>query len=149
MNFCLSFNTPFGWLTLEATQKGLKRIRFGKFCTSSKDSELLQSIKNKILHYLRGEKLDTIHEPLDTNFTPSGEKIFNALIKVPYGTTITYKDLSILAKTSPRACGRVLGSNPLPIIIPCHRVIRSDGTLGGYSGGLRWKKILLKLEAKK
>lgn len=108
-------------------------------------SPLLEQVKNDILHYLAGRKF-TFDYPLDVSFTLSQAKVFSVLKKVAYGTTISYKELAKLAGTSPRACGRILASNPLPIIIPCHRVICANGKLGGFSGGIQWKKNLLKIE---
>lgn len=165
--FCISFDTPFGWLTLEATTKGLKRIRIGKFCDVeiklgknvgvpiNRDDyrwvvRLLKKVKNDILDYLRGQVVGAIHKlPLHLDeLTPMQIKLLRELKKIKYGETISYKELAECVGTSARACGRLLGSNPFPIIIPCHRVICSDGSLGGYSGGLNLKRKLLKLEHK-
>jgi len=106
---------------------------------------LLKTVKNDILKYLHGKQV-VFDYPLDVSFTTSQSKVFNELNKIPYGKTISYKELAKLAGTSARACGRILGSNPLPIIIPCHRVIYANGKLGGFIGGLHWKRALLKLE---
>ena len=77
-------------------------------------------------------------------------KVWKEILKIPYGETRTYKDLAIAIgkPNSSRAVANACGKNPYPVIIPCHRVIRSDGKLGGYSGvgGVKKKKELLKLE---
>lgn len=154
--YCLSFNTPFGWLTLEATSKGLKRVRFDKFCrvthlppnSSTMEYLVLGAAQNGILEYLNGKQV-TFSHPIDVSFTTLQFKVFNEVSKIPYGETISYKELSIRVGTSPRACGQILASNPLPIIIPCHRVIRATGGIGGFSGGITWKEVLLKLEKTK
>lgn len=78
-------------------------------------------------------------------------KVYENLIKVPFGKTVSYKELCInsgLGKAY-QGVGQALGANPIPIIIPCHRVLKSDGTLGGYNGGLDLKKYLLSLEKSK
>jgi methylated-DNA-[protein]-cysteine S-methyltransferase len=160
MTYCIAFDTPHGWLTLESSDKGLKAIKFGKFCTEPRESELLRTVKNDILDYLQGKavifhrnrditgnRVATLKYPIDIAFTTAQVSVFDHLVRVPYGTTVSYKRLAELAGTAPRACGRVNGSNPLPIIIPCHRVIRADGGLGGFGGGLEWKRGLLRLES--
>ena len=157
---CVSFDTPFGWITLEATQKGLKKIRFEKFCDVEMRlgenvergfiPRLLIGVKNDILDYLQGKNVGTVREPpLRFDFsglTPIQIKLLKELQKIKYGETISYKELANRVGTSPRACGRILASNPFPIIIPCHRVIRADGSLGGYSSGIKLKRKLLELE---
>lgn len=159
---CVSFNTTFGWLTINSTPNGIREIKFGKFCRRCKGGvtpPLLKELKQDVLDYLAGKKntfdyhllADTSHlqrngYPLDVSFTLAQSKVFNELKKIAYGTTISYKELAKRARTSPRACGRILATNPFPIIIPCHRVIRATGEIGGFSGGLHWKMVLLKLE---
>ncbi|MCU0651108.1 MAG: MGMT family protein [Candidatus Omnitrophica bacterium] len=75
-------------------------------------------------------------------------KVLKAMLSVPRGTTITYKEIAqkIGRPGAARAVGNALANNPFPIIIPCHRAIRSDGTLGGYQGGTKMKRALLKAE---
>ena len=92
---------------------------------------------------------------INTNILLEGSdlqiKIWKELRKIPYGKTKSYADIAKIVKTSPRYVGNVCGQNKHLLIIPCHRVIKSDGTLGGFSGpgGLTLKKRLLKLEEKK
>ena len=87
------------------------------------------------------------------NGTAFQKKVWSALLKIPKGKTLTYKQLAknIDNPKAVRAVGNAVGKNPLPIIIPCHRVIKSDGSLGGYSGkgGVKTKKMLLKKESVK
>ncbi len=80
--------------------------------------------------------------------TPFQKKVWKQLRKIPFGKTMSYKEVAFEIKNEKavRAVGTAIGMNPLCILIPCHRVIASDGTLGGYSGGLSKKKKLLKLE---
>jgi methylated-DNA-[protein]-cysteine S-methyltransferase len=82
--------------------------------------------------------------------TPFEKKIWHALGKIPFGKTRSYKWIAgqCGSPNGPRAAGQALGKNPIPIIVPCHRVISSDGSLGGYSGGgVKVKEFLLKLES--
>lgn len=100
--------------------------------------------------YFAGEQVDFPAEttrPLDGT-SGFGAALKKALLKVKYGTTITYGGLAAAAGYggAQRAAGSWLARNPLPVIIPCHRVIRANGTIGEYSGGNGWKRRLLELE---
>jgi methylated-DNA-[protein]-cysteine S-methyltransferase len=85
---------------------------------------------------------------LDIEGTEFQKKVWNELQKIPFGKTATYKEIAVALgnKNAVRAIGRANGSNPVPVIIPCHRVIESSGKLGGYSGGKGIKEKLLELE---
>lgn len=86
--------------------------------------------------------------PLKFYGTPFQQEVWQALCQIPYGQTISYKALAenIGKPTAFRACANANGKNPISLIVPCHRVIASDGSLGGYTGGVAIKKTLLKLE---
>ncbi|MEK7680185.1 MAG: methylated-DNA--[protein]-cysteine S-methyltransferase [Deltaproteobacteria bacterium] len=88
-----------------------------------------------------GLKVNLIGRPFDVS-------IWKALIKIPYGRTVSYEELALMAghTGAQRAAGSACGRNPVPIIVPCHRVIRKDKGLGGYTGGLEIKKALLEIE---
>ena len=110
-------------------------------------SSLLTSIKRSLTLYLSGEKVDFFSYPLEMNVSPSARRVLNEVRKIPYGQVRSYKWIAQrLGKRGYRAIGRILSINPLPIVIPCHRVIRADGNLGGFSSGINIKKKLLKLE---
>lgn len=104
-----------------------------------------------LTEYFAGKKPD-LHIPLLLNGTPFQQSVWNRLQAVPYGQLVTYGMLSGKISeaqahpTSPRAVGNAVGKNPISIIIPCHRVVGSDGKLTGYAGGLDRKKFLLELE---
>jgi len=83
--------------------------------------------------------------PLALPKTPFQTKMRKGLLEIPFGEVRTYGELAIRLATSPRAMGQALGANPLPVLIPCHRVIAADGP-GGFACGLKWKKKLLKFE---
>jgi len=86
--------------------------------------------------------------PLETEGTEFQKKVWDELIKIPFGTTISYKELAVRLGDEKviRAAASANGANPLPIVIPCHRVIGSDGSLVGYGGGIKIKEKLLTLE---
>ncbi len=157
-----SFVTKIGTIYIASTEKGVCKISIPG--QSKKDflkwieqhcngSTLIESsAKNKqvideIHRYFerRLVRFRTRIDPIGTDFQ---KKVWQALRKVQYGKTISYKDLAkkIGAPKSYRAVGRANHLNPLPIIIPCHRVIRSDENIGGYSAGVKLKEFLLRLE---
>jgi len=141
----VSFKAGPGFITIKAKDNKLTEISL-KNTKEQRENAFVKRIKTDIQNYLRGEK-NSFDYPLDFSvLTPFQTKVFKLLQEVPYGKVTSYKELAKKAKTSPRAVGRIVGSNPFPIIIPCHRVINSSGALGGFSGGLNWKKYLLKIE---
>ena len=112
---------------------------------ATKFSKEIQEISD----YFSGKVKEFSNPPLPKG-TDFQQKIWKALLDIPYGSTITYQDIAIAAG-SPKACraaGNALNINPLPLIIPCHRVIGKDGSLTGFGGGLPIKKYLLELEQK-
>lgn len=110
--------------------------------------QYLQTAITELLRYFQGEEVQfTI--PLDlSDGTAFQQQVWQALQQIPYGQTISYKTLAMMINNpkAVRAVGGANGKNPLPIIIPCHRVIQADGSLGGYSGGVAIKRELLALE---
>ena len=108
---------------------------------------LLNDIKRNLTDYLFGVKIDFPPYPLQIDLSPFTQKVLAEVRKIPYGQVRSYKYLAQKIKTKAyRAVGRSLSVNPFPIIIPCHRVIRTNGELGGFSAGIDLKKKLLKLE---
>lgn len=114
---------------------------------SNVESPLIQKAHIQIAEYLKGSriKFDLPLNPKGTNFQI---RVWKSLLKIPYGETRSYKDIAISIgnEKSSRAVGNANGNNPILIVIPCHRVISSDGSLGGYSSGIQIKKHLLNLE---
>ncbi len=142
-----SFKTIFGWITVKSLNSKLISVKFNKTKNLKKDEYLIH-ISNQIKLYSLGKlkKFDLEYSLLGT---PLQIKIWNELSKIKYGQTKSYGEIANRIKTSPRYVGSVCGQNNLLLIIPCHRVIKTDGSLGGFSslGGIKLKKKLLKIEA--
>lgn len=151
---------PGGGVVVAATQEGICRITFGneksflkeirsiyKGSLILRDDKKLEPALSEIRNYFSGG-LTEFASRLDLSGTDFQKKVWKALLDIPYGKTASYKDVAnmIGSPHSVRAVGGACGRNPVPMIIPCHRVIGSDGSLGGYSGGLHIKRALLNLE---
>jgi methylated-DNA-[protein]-cysteine S-methyltransferase len=151
-----TFDSPVGPLLLAGDSNALMRVSF----ESSKHSAVPQTgwkqnraafaeVIRQLQAYFRGE-LRVFDVPLAMEGTEFQLRVWNALRAIPYGETISYAQLAerIGNPKAVRAVGLANGSNPIPIIVPCHRVIGSDGSLTGFGGGLSTKKKLLELESK-
>jgi methylated-DNA-[protein]-cysteine S-methyltransferase len=155
-------DTPVGRLLLAATRRGLVRITFPVESTDTVLEQLSASVSPRIMEsparlddarreldrYFEG-RLREFDLPLDWQLTGGFyRKVLRATARIPYGKTRSYTEMAKRAGSprAVRATGTALGSNPLPIIVPCHRVLRSGGALGGYGGGLEFKQALLELE---
>ena len=138
-----SFKTELGWISVKKKSDIIFSLSFGK---TNKISNFT-NIKNQINSYALG-KLKSFKIDYDFEGTPLQKKIWKELSKIKYGEVTTYRQIAKKVGTSPRYVGNVCGQNKLLLIIPCHRVIRSDGKLGGFSGsgGIKLKKKLLSLE---
>jgi methylated-DNA-[protein]-cysteine S-methyltransferase len=156
------FDSPVGTLLLAATPRGLVRITFPVETTDRVLEQLAESISPRILEsparlddarrelerYFEGG-LREFDLPLDWRLSRGFyRKVLRATARIPYGQTRSYSEMAKRAGSprAVRATGTALGSNPLPIIVPCHRVLRTGGALGGYGGGLEVKQSLLELE---
>jgi methylated-DNA-[protein]-cysteine S-methyltransferase len=152
--------TPIGPLTLAATPAGVVRIGFGH--EDAVLEELAAAVSPRVVHL--PARLDDVRRQLDQYF--AGQRrafevpidrrlshgyrrtVLEALTQVPYGETVSYKELAERTGNpkASRAVGSAMATNPIPIVVPCHRVLRSGGALGGYGGGLDTKVWLLQLE---
>ncbi len=140
-----------GWLELRVSTKGVRSISF-----ISQPSQPVKSTRHPVMQKLIGEldqyfanKLTTFSVPLDPETgTLSQRRVWQELALIPYGKTRSYLEIArgVHNPKGSRAVGLANKNNPIPILIPCHRVIKSDGSLGGYDSGIEIKKILLKLE---
>lgn len=147
--------TPIGRLLLAAGEDGLREIQFeggrhpqrpGEGWRAG-ETEVLREARSQLAAYFAG-RLREFELPLAPRGNPFELRVWRALLEVPYGTTCSYSEiarrLGDLGAT--RAVGAANGANPLPIVVPCHRVIGADGSLTGYGGGLDVKRYLLRLE---
>ncbi|MHA1187437.1 MAG: methylated-DNA--[protein]-cysteine S-methyltransferase [Candidatus Heimdallarchaeota archaeon] len=143
------YESPIGIIEIISTEDEILTCNFveQKKSTISKPTILLDSMK-QLNEYFYGKRME-FDLKLKLNGTIFQNMVWKTLQKVPYGKTITYKELAQLInrETAIRAVGSANGQNPISIIIPCHRIIGSDGKLRGYGGGIEKKKWLLEFEA--
>ena len=142
----LSFKTNFGWINIKEVDEKLISIKFGKKINKGKSKNLIK-VKNQIQQYING-RLKKFNLNIFLQGTNFQKKIWRELQRIPYGKTKSYGQIAKKFNTSPRFVGNVCGLNKHLLVVPCHRVVRSDGTLGGFSsfGGIKLKKRLIKLE---
>jgi methylated-DNA-[protein]-cysteine S-methyltransferase len=146
-----TFDSPFGELTLIAGADGtLRRLYFPgtapALAAADHDPEALAAASEQLAQYFMGERT-TFELELELLGTAFQRSVWSALRRIPYGTTTTYGTLARELDAQPRAVGSAVGATPIPIIVPCHRVVGADGSLTGYGGGLPRKRALLDLEA--
>ena len=150
------YQSPIGPLLLASVDSKLKLVSFaaGKHARDVdadwiEDGSAFAEIIHQLRRYFAGE-LKSFDLPLQLEGTTFQKKIWTALKNIPYGETISYKTLAqrVGSPKAVRAVGAANGANPIPIIIPCHRVIGNDGRLTGFGGGLPLKKRLLELESR-
>ncbi len=110
-------------------------------------TKLTENVYNQLVQYLKGERFE-FDFPYKFKGTDFQLKVWNELIKIPYGETKTYKEIALLIgnENAQRAVGNANNKNPIGIVVPCHRVIGSNGKLVGYAGGLSMKEKLLSME---
>jgi methylated-DNA-[protein]-cysteine S-methyltransferase len=146
-------DSPVGTILLAASERGLTQLAFRpqealrRMPDAVEDEHALAPYAAQIHEYVAGKRRD-FDFPLDLRGTEFQLRCWNQLLKIPYGEVISYADLArrVGSPNGFRAVGHANGQNPIAIIVPCHRVISSDGTLGGYGGGLPMKQWLLDLE---
>jgi methylated-DNA-[protein]-cysteine S-methyltransferase len=155
-------DSKIGRILVTRTDKGLNNLLFhqptwGKFFEELKkkknielvrDENKFSKLKKELNQYLSGKKVG-FTEKLDlSSGTLFQQKVWKKMLEVPFGKTISYKKLAAMVGSpkKARAVGNACATNPVSIIVPCHRIIKSDGGLGGYGGGIELKKRLLKLE---
>lgn len=144
--------TLLGFLTITEDRGFITSLIFKQKIFNGKwdrciESDLLSLAFSQLEEYLAGSR-KIFDLPLNPRGTSFQQKVWSCLYQIPYGETRTYKDIAeqIGDENSCRAVGNANNKNPIPIFIPCHRVIGSDGSLTGYAGGLELKQKLLNLE---
>ncbi len=159
MTQATTFKTPWGWVEIAASEKGVTSIDLSPSNrrTSSRQQQaredgaaaaLLTEARTQLLAYFEGTRR-AFSLPVDMSAgTPFQRKVWKAITRIPYGRVRSYQWVAtrVGGKHYARAVGMALGANPVPIVVPCHRIIAQDGSLGGFSCGLPVKRRLLKLE---
>lgn len=148
-------NSPIGVLYLVASSKGLRGIYWNRQAermvnqpdTSKPEEKMVDQASKQLSQYFSAKRKQ-FDLPLDLEGTAFQKKVWQQLQQIPFGSTLSYGDIARKIKNprAVRAVGSANGKNPVCIIVPCHRVIASDGSIGGYSGGLDVKRKLLALE---
>lgn len=156
-------DSPVGPLLLAATKRGLVELGFEgqkeldfylERLTRKVSPRVLEAparldpVRRELDEYFEGRRTD-FDVPLDWSLTRGfTQRVLRATAKVPYGEVSTYRRMAAKAgnERAVRAAGNALGANPIPIVVPCHRILRTGGSLGGYGGGLPRKEFLLRLE---
>ncbi len=137
-----------GLYFLGGENEGIEYLKkYFYYCNIIYDKNKLEKYKKQLENYFIGREYN-FNFPLDLNGTKFQKIVWNELLKIPYGQTTTYKNIAIAINkpTSIRAVANAIGKNSISIVIPCHRVLGSDGRLRGYRGGLEMKKRLLNME---
>ena len=147
MENTISFNTKFGWISATENKNKVTKIKFCKLKRKGVVTKVLKKLRKSVLLYCDG-KAKKIKVPIKITGNKLQKKIWWELKKIQLGKTRSYGQIAKKLKLSARYVGRVCGENKHVLIIPCHRVIRSDGSLGGFSAptGIKLKKKLIKLE---
>lgn len=145
----LTMDSPVGRLTISEESNAITEICYGGKKYDEAPTPLLLEAKNQLEEYFAGRR-KYFDLPLNPQGTDFQKKVWHAISEIPYGKTCSYKDIAqrIESPKAFRAVGGANNKNPLPIVIPCHRVIGTGGALVGYGGGLSVKVYLLNLEKK-
>lgn len=143
----LALESPLGRLNLFEEDGALTALDFGGKRSTGAPSKLLLEAKRQLAAYFSG-RLRCFDLPLAPGGSPFERRVWQLMAEIPYGETRSYGELADALAAGPRAVGQACGRNPLPILIPCHRVLAAGGALGGYSGGkgVDTKRRLLILE---
>ena len=160
-----TLDSPVGTLLVAVTPRGLVRLAY--LDAGEEEASVLEQLattvsprvlaaprkldepRRELDQYFAGRRRQ-FELPLDWQLTRGfGRRVLEATARIPYGATATYKQVATEAGNARayRAAGNALGSNPIPIIVPCHRILHSGGGLGGYTGGLERKRVLLGVES--
>lgn len=143
-----TYQTQIGTITIGANMNSITYLQARDTCVGEfKETDLIKEAHLQLVAYLSGDRRD-FDLPLDPQGTSFQNQVWNATRVIPYGKTMTYKALAQLIDKpkASRAVGAANGKNPIYIVIPCHRLVGSNGSLTGYGGGLDMKEKLLRLE---
>ena len=142
----LSLSSSVGWITLFETSNKIIALEWGQVKTQTRSPTLITA-KTEIIEYLNNERKE-FSIPLNPTGTNFQESVWAIIAKIPYGQTRTYGEIANQLNSAPRPIGGACHANPIPILIPCHRVIGANNKLTGFSGafGVQTKQSLIKLE---
>ena len=155
-----AIRTPMGKVWILATADGLREVRLGGDRPVSPAEAQARGLRivhraswtdapRRTLEQYLAKQTEDLDLPLDLDVgTPFQRRVWAAARKIPYGRVVSYAELARMAGTPKafRAVGNALGANPVPIVVPCHRIIHDDRSIGGFSSGLAWKRFLLEIE---
>ncbi len=144
--FYTSINTPLGPLTLFEEDRALTVVEWGR-PPDTRPSPLLTRATRQLTEYFDGQRT-AFDLPLRPSGTPFQQRTWSAMADIPYGQTQTYGEIAHRIASAARAVGTACGANPLPVFLPCHRVLGANRRLTGYSAGqgVETKRLLLQLE---
>ena len=156
MTHMSTFNTPWGWVQVTASEKGVTSIDLSISDRTAREfragaeaaASIVEEAQAQLLAYIDGRRRE-FSLPVDWSAgTPFQRKVWKAITRIPYGRVRSYQwvAMRVGGKQYARAVGMALGANPVPIVVPCHRIVAHDGSLGGFSCGLPMKRRLLSLE---
>ena len=144
------YQTPIGMLSLVSDGTSLTELKFGGLNErpNNQDHRIFKETRRWLDLYFNGKKPDFV-PPLKPQGTPFQQKVWQELLRIPFGETTTYGTIAQrIGCRSAQAVGQAIHRNPIAIIIPCHRVIGADGSLTGYASGIDIKQRLLRIENK-
>ena len=162
MTYAITLDSPIGPLLIETNDKALTHISLpqngrqpseapsiGELRKEEGAPEILEEVVRQLTEYFAGERTE-FDLPIELDGTEFQRDVWTSLAEIPYGKTVSYADLATMVgrPSAFRAVGQANGANPIPIVLPCHRVIASGGGIGGYGGGLPMKRQLLGLEGR-
>lgn len=143
-----SYQSPIGLIEVSGTEKAITSVGFSEHKRAGEPCPLIETCIMQLDEYFKGKRME-FNVPLSPEGTPFQNKVWRALMDIPFGHTVNYQEIAsaIHQERACRAVGSANGRNPVFLLIPCHRVIGKDGSLTGYSGGLWRKEWLLKHES--
>lgn len=142
----ITFNTKIGWISAFENKGKIFKVKFGRL-KKQKKTKILKKFKKNLLRFF-DKKTSNIKIPHKVKGNKIQKKIWSELKKIKMGQTKSYGQIAKKYKLSPRHIGKICSQNKLMLLVPCHRVIRTDGTLGGFTsaGGIKLKRKLLEFE---
>jgi methylated-DNA-[protein]-cysteine S-methyltransferase len=147
MTFSTQFSSTVGALTLEGDDRSLTRLGFGEASVPQGDAASLAAAAIQLEQYFAGERTD-FDLDVELGGTEFERRVWDEVRAIPYGQTASYAEIAarVGRPGAYRAVGRANARNPIAVVVPCHRVVGSDGSLTGYAGGIEMKRALLELE---